>query len=50
MLLTNMYVMYLKTCDEYEIPKVRRMTYLEFRKVIALAWINPEVHAEEWKA
>ena len=48
--ITNMYVLYLKTCDGYGIPKVRRMTHPEFRKVIASVWINPEVHVEEWKA
>ena len=48
--LTNAYVLYIKICDEYGIPKERRHTHLEFRKEIALAWINPELHAEEWKA
>ena len=41
--LKNAYVLYLKTCDDYGIPKVRHMTHLEFRKGIELAWINPEV-------
>ena len=41
--LKNVYVLYLKTCDDYGIPKVRHMTHLEFRKGIELAWVNPEV-------
>ena len=48
--LTNEYFLYLKTCDEYGTPKVRRMTHLEFLKGIALAWINNEVHAGGFKA
>ena len=50
MFLTNAYVIYFKTCDEFGIPKLRRMTHLEFQKVILLAWKNTEVHADEWKA
>ena len=48
--LKNAYVLYLKICDDYGIPKVIRVTHLEFRKGVALAWINTEVNAEEWKA
>ena len=50
MFITNAYVLYLKTCGEYRIPKVTHMTRLEFLNGIVLAWINPEVHVEEWKA
>ena len=44
--LKNAYVLYLKTCDDYGTPKLKCMTHIEFRKVISLVWINPEVHAE----
>ena len=44
--LTNVYVLYLNTCEDYGIPKVIRMAHLEFRKGVLLAWINCGFHAE----
>jgi len=48
--LTNAYVVYGRICDEHGVPKQHRLTHLEFRKEIALAWINPELQAQEWAA
>ena len=48
-MLTNAYVMYVTVCDEYDIPKRDRKTHLEFRKDIALAWINPKEYMADQK-
>ena len=41
-LLTNAYVMYCKKCDEKKIPKKDRRTHFEFRRDLAMTWINEE--------
>jgi len=41
-LVTNAYVCYSKVCDENNIPKKKRRSHLEFRKDLAIAWIDPE--------
>ena len=46
-MLTNIYVMYVTVCDEYDIPKTDRKSHMEFRKDIALAWINPKEYNTE---
>ena len=42
MLVTNAYICYCKVCDEHDIPKKNRRSHLEFRKDLALAWIDME--------
>ena len=42
MLVTNVYVCYCKVCDENGIPKKNCWSHLEFRKDLAIAWIDME--------
>ena len=46
-MLTNAYMMYVTVCDEYDILKKDRKSHMEFRKDIALAWINPKEYNAE---
>ena len=43
------YLIYVTVCEEYDIPKRDRKTHLEFRKDIALAWINPKEYMADQK-
>ena len=47
MLLTNTYVYYTRLCDDRNIEKKHRSTHLEFRKEIAMAWINYPLYMED---
>ena len=42
LLVTNAYICYCKVCDEHNIPKKHRRSHLEFRKDLAMAWINED--------
>ena len=47
-LITNAYVCYCQVCERGGVPEKDRLTHLEFRKCIALDWIN-KVYTEDKK-
>ena len=50
-MLTNAYIMYMKVnVEEYVIAKRDLITHHDFRKAIALYWINPAEYDQELKA
>ena len=50
-MLTNAYIMYMKVnMEEYGVAKKDLMTHHDFRKAIALYWINPAEYDQELKA
>ena len=48
-LLTNSYVVYLKINSLHGIRKKELLSHYEYRKDIAMYWINPELYTEKMK-
>ena len=50
-MLTNAYIMYMKVnMEEYGVAKKDLMTHHDFRKAMALYWINPAEYDQELRA
>ena len=47
-MLTNAYVIYKKLNEEYGVPKKQWMSQHDFRKAIAITWINPQFYQENY--
>lgn len=48
-LLTNSYVMYHRVCDEAGVDKKDRLSHVDFRKNVAMYWLNPDEYDAAFK-